>query len=770
MAPSVVRQIAPQGKGKPAPYRITAAGRGPFDELAFWVEAQAGKRPRRYKVRKDATGYHCECADARYGAAKQRRPCKHVKAVREMAEEYEVVMAAKRGVDGSENPAPAASTSAPAEPPPQATRPDARAAAAREQKATQEEDAAGKKLREALREPFHPDEVKWKPQTAKGSRALAVAYVDARAVMDRLDDVLGVAGWEDSYEVLPDGAVRCRLTIRPGFRDDPVTKEDVGGQSEQPDKHDKCKAAFCLPLDAQALTPAGWTSYDRLRAGDLVLGYDLASALCRWTPVRSVNVFDQPQGLWSLTSKSFNAVCTPAHRWVVHRREGGVTLKRTDLLDTRDRIVVAAPAEPGTHQLTAREAAVVGWLATDGSVSTDTPDRRRGPLAMQFHAFIHQSKVVTRESVRLLLGEDAVEHVTPPGSRLFPGHDSPSVTLERAAFRLRTPFAQSLLSRAGLYDGRCVEWHKLSGLVTNLNARARQAMFDAMLAGDGQHSASGQVKFGKKRKPGVMEAFEILATLQGVALGTPHSSDEPGRVPLRTLRQNPHTWHKCIDVGPAVPEAAWCPTTDLGTWVTRWQGQITITGNSDALKRAGVKFGIGRYLYHLPQQWVDYDPVKRTLLRKPTLPEWAMPGAKSPPPPPPEPEPEPEPEPADPRQQAQASSEAPRQERHGDRRPANGPPGTYYQPRTQATPAKPPTVWESALDYERRLVERGFCAAGELETDLRGDEALAFTYGDVPEEWIEDARGEVQKTCLAFGASCKLRKRPVAAQEEGRPR
>ena len=46
---------------------------------------------------------------------------------------------------------------------------------------------------------------------------------------------------------------------------------------------------------------------------------------------------------------------------------------------------------------------------------------------------------------------------------------------------------------------------------------------------------------------------------------------------------------------------------------------------SDALKRAAVKFGIGRYLYRLPAQWVDYDPQKRQFVRTPKLPPWALP-------------------------------------------------------------------------------------------------------------------------------------------------
>jgi hypothetical protein len=46
---------------------------------------------------------------------------------------------------------------------------------------------------------------------------------------------------------------------------------------------------------------------------------------------------------------------------------------------------------------------------------------------------------------------------------------------------------------------------------------------------------------------------------------------------------------------------------------------------SDALKRAAVKWGVGRYLYSLPKQWCDYDPQKKRLTSTPTLPKWALP-------------------------------------------------------------------------------------------------------------------------------------------------
>lgn len=106
-------------------------------------------------------------------------------------------------------------------------------------------------ITQALAAPFNRDEVHWKPQTVSGNRALVVAFVDARVIQDRLDDVLGVMGWQDSYECLPDGSVVCRLKVKIG--QEWITKEDVGGQSEQPDEGDRRKAAFSDALKRAAV-------------------------------------------------------------------------------------------------------------------------------------------------------------------------------------------------------------------------------------------------------------------------------------------------------------------------------------------------------------------------------------------------------------------------------------------------------------------------------------------------------------------------------------
>src|SRR5437868_4324091 len=81
-------------------------------------------------------------------------------------------------------------------------------------------------LCDRLAEPFDPADVRFKPAAVSGGLALAIAYVDARVIQDRLDSVLGVQNWCDDYECLPDGAVVCRLRCRIGG--EWITKADVG--------------------------------------------------------------------------------------------------------------------------------------------------------------------------------------------------------------------------------------------------------------------------------------------------------------------------------------------------------------------------------------------------------------------------------------------------------------------------------------------------------------------------------------------------------------
>lgn len=67
-----------------------------------------------------------------------------------------------------------------------------------------------------------------------------------------------------------------------------------------------------------------------------------------------------------------------------------------------------------------------------------------------------------------------------------------------------------------------------------------------------------------------------------------------------------------------------------GEWITRANGagdsdiEAEKGAISDAFKRAAVMFGIGRYLYQLPNVWVALDEYKH-IKETPALPTWATP-------------------------------------------------------------------------------------------------------------------------------------------------
>lgn len=136
---------------------------------------------------------------------------------------------------------------------------------------------AGRNLltRLALLNPFPSESVKWLPGNVKGNRCLAMPYIDARLVMDRLDEVIGVGNWCDEYEFSSNGCAICKLTVKMPGTGDAVTKCDVGSPSEQPDAGDKLKAAVSDALKRTAVKfgigrylyriPPQWVDYDPVK-------------------------------------------------------------------------------------------------------------------------------------------------------------------------------------------------------------------------------------------------------------------------------------------------------------------------------------------------------------------------------------------------------------------------------------------------------------------------------------------------------------------------
>ena len=85
-----------------------------------------------------------------------------------------------------------------------------------------------------LKEPFPPEDIEWRagPTNNKENptRCIALAYITARAVMDRLDDVFGVGGWQSELTPLPKGGFKCKLSCLIDGKW--ISKEDVSDETD----------------------------------------------------------------------------------------------------------------------------------------------------------------------------------------------------------------------------------------------------------------------------------------------------------------------------------------------------------------------------------------------------------------------------------------------------------------------------------------------------------------------------------------------------------
>ena len=85
-------------------------------------------------------------------------------------------------------------------------------------------------IEKALAEQFPPTVIHWRPgaTTRDKTKAQALAYIDARDVMNRLDSVVGWHNWQRKIDINHN---ICRLGIRHPDFNEWVWKDDVSGDT-----------------------------------------------------------------------------------------------------------------------------------------------------------------------------------------------------------------------------------------------------------------------------------------------------------------------------------------------------------------------------------------------------------------------------------------------------------------------------------------------------------------------------------------------------------
>lgn len=100
-------------------------------------------------------------------------------------------------------------------------------------------------IKTKLKEPFAINNLKWRMgnKNKNGDKVLMLVYIDARDVMDRLDEVCGVENWKSEYRTVdsigyndktktyyPTKTTICRISIK--ISDEWVYKEDGAGNTD----------------------------------------------------------------------------------------------------------------------------------------------------------------------------------------------------------------------------------------------------------------------------------------------------------------------------------------------------------------------------------------------------------------------------------------------------------------------------------------------------------------------------------------------------------
>lgn len=333
----------------------------------------------------------------------------------------------------------------------------------------------------------------------------------------------------------------------------------------------------CVPLDTEILTRRGWKRYDELREHDETIGYNPATGRNEWTAITAIT---RKRGeLFSMGTGKWRAICTAAHGWLASygRRvgskyvyEGAERVEARDL-NHRHQLVLSALADlddPEGHlPITPAEAAVVAWIAGDGSVRS-----HRG--AKDFQATIGQAKPDGIMALEMALADAGIDYtVTEQGVPDPIEYEGQTITARLPLKNYYLPAAQAkdIWLRAELDH---LSWTQF---VMRLSGECRAAFMEAI------YQAEGNENHGSRciaQMPGPLkDAIALGGYLEGYRPVSHHHDGDNSQANshVRLARAAVNGTHlRMLSIGEA---DVWCPTTGLGSWTMRQGDQILLTGN-----------------------------------------------------------------------------------------------------------------------------------------------------------------------------------------------
>ena len=364
--------------------------------------------------------------------------------------------------------------------------------------------------------------------------------------------------------------VKATATTRDG-RTDTSTGAVVIGTLKGEAKANAIMKAECVPIEYEILTKEGFKSALDLEEGEIIASMDHNTHEIGWHPLISKSIYENQQ-VTEFGNSAFEFEITKGHKWVTESNNGIRDLKSFDEIMSGTYLCLAGSCEDNESILTEKEAALLGWIITDGTIKS-----YKGEL---YRASICQSK---KENFTLI--ESALE-----GMKFTRGvtDNRERGWMDQHWWYLSKESTQALFDKCGFKSTE-----DLQRIACNLGIIERKSMLESMMAADGDKRGV----FGKG-DINIVLCFQILCALNGTLTRKTKirefkNSTQPfystGKMSYnRVARQN-------LIEGESRNCTVWCPTTKHGTWICRSDsGQVFVTGNTKAKRRVTLSIsGMG---------------------------------------------------------------------------------------------------------------------------------------------------------------------------------
>lgn len=338
----------------------------------------------------------------------------------------------------------------------------------------------------------------------------------------------------------------------------------------------------CLPMQTRVLTVEGWKYFDELSEGDSVLSYNPATDSVEPDTILKKHFFSDKEVVKVANSRS-SFLSTSEHRWYGWWRTGRGKTKRkvngffkTENITSEYNLLLSAPYVGGNADVSEDEAALLGWILSDGTISWSKSSNRTSASfgkRKKVSVTITQAEHKFVNDIEILLKKLDVDY----GLYIKQLKNQENIRL----YSISSPWAREFLDRVvfSRQDKHDINW---SEWVISLPRKSLESFLEAFFKGDGNSISRDNNKeyVITQNKGNIFDAVLIAMQLIGDGRITINSKGEkyPNCLSLRKQHGRHMTCQNVSKENVGVQDT-FCLTTNNSTFII-WQDDfIGITGN-----------------------------------------------------------------------------------------------------------------------------------------------------------------------------------------------